>query len=86
MIFQIATINIRHNRGGDFHLRIPLLLVWLLLLPVALLLLPAILIACLVRRVNPFRALVTFVRILAALRGTHVEVGEGERSVLVDIS
>jgi hypothetical protein len=86
MIFQIATINIRHQRGSVFRLRIPLLLVWVLLLPVALLLLPVILIACLVRRVHPFPPLAALVQILAALRGTHVEVGEGERSVLVDIS
>ena len=86
MIFQIATIDIRHERGSVFRLRIPLLLVWLLLLPVALLLLPVILIACLVQWVNPFRPLTAFVRILAALKGTHVAVGEGEHSVLIDIS
>lgn len=86
MIFQIATIDIRHQRGGVLHLRIPLLLVWILLLPVALLLLPVILIVCLVRRVNPFPPLAALVRILAALRGTHVEFSEDEQSVLVDIS
>ncbi|MGB7624253.1 MAG: hypothetical protein WBN92_18045 [Terriglobia bacterium] len=86
MIFQMVTIHIRHQRGGVFHLRIPLLLVWLLLLPVALLLLPVIFIACLVRRVDPFRALSALAQILGALKGTHVEVGDGDRSVLIDIT
>jgi hypothetical protein len=86
MIFQMITIHIRHHREGIFHLRIPLLLVWLLVLPVALLLLPVIFIACLVRRVDPSRALSAFVQILGALKGTHVEVGEGDRSVLIDIT
>ena len=64
---------------------IPLFLVWLLLLPVALLLLPLFFVACLVVRVNPFRALSLFYGVITALKGTDIAVDDGHYSVLVRI-
>lgn len=80
-----STVRIRKLEGTGFRLWIPLFLVWLLVLPVALLLLPLFFIACLVIRVNPFRAVSTLYGIIAALKGTDVAVDDGHYSVLVRI-
>jgi hypothetical protein len=53
---------------------IPLLLIWLLLLPLGVLLSPFILIACLVCRVNPIRGVAVTWQILNALTDTKCEV------------
>jgi hypothetical protein len=82
MIPIASTVRIRNPRHQFW---IPLFLVWLLLLPVALLLLPLFFVACLVIRVNPFRALSIFYGIVAALKGTDVAVDDGHYSVLVHI-
>ena len=80
-----STVCIRNRRRRGSPIWIPLFLVWLLLLPVALLLMPLFFIACLVGRVNPFRALAVFWEIVAALKGTDVAVDDGHYSVLVRI-
>jgi hypothetical protein len=82
MIPITSTVRIGNPRHKFW---IPLFLVWLLLLPVALLLLPLFFVACLVVRVNPFRALSIFYRIITALKGTDVAVDDGHYSVLVHI-
>ena len=84
MIPITSTVYIRTGDHG-FPIWIPLFLVWLLLLPVALLLLPLMFLACVVVRVNPFRALSVFWQIVSALRGTDVRVEDGPYSVLVHI-
>jgi len=82
MIPIASTVRIRNPRHQFW---IPLFLVWLLLLPVALLLLPLFFVACLVIRVNPFRALSILYGILTALKGTDIAVDDGPYSVLVRI-
>jgi len=80
MIPITSTVRIRDGRHQFW---IPLFLVWLLLLPVAILLLPLFFIACLIVRVNPFRAISVLWEILTALKGTDVAVDDGHCSVLV---
>lgn len=86
MIPWIATVRIGHASGRGFRLWVPLAGVWLLLLPVALLLAPLVVGACLVGRVNPLRAFRVFWGILDGVRGTRVEVAGGGHSVLVWIA
>ena len=57
MIPFVAVVSVPDRRSHTFRLWIPLFLVWLLVLPLGLLLLPAVFIGGLVCRVNPFRAL-----------------------------
>jgi hypothetical protein len=64
---------------------VPLFLLWLLLLPFALLALPVLFIVCLVSRVNPFEAIATFWGICAGFRDTHIEIDSGEVLVLIRI-
>jgi hypothetical protein len=80
MIPLVAVIRVDRLR-----LWIPLFLVWLLLLPFLLLLLPLAIVACLVVRINPFRALAFFWQVFAGLRGTNIEVNDGNAAVVVRI-
>ena len=82
MIPITSSVRIRSARHQFW---IPLFLVWLLLLPVALLLLPFFAIGCLIIRVNPFRALSTLFGIVTSLRGTDIAVEDSYHSVQVHI-
>jgi hypothetical protein len=85
MIPFVALVSVPDRRSHTFRLWIPLFLVWLLVLPLSLLLLPAVLIGGLVCRVNPFRALSVVWQILTALKDTNVEVARRSASVSICI-
>ena len=74
MIPFVAVVSLRNQESRTFRLWVPLVLVWLLLLPLAILLSPFIFIACLVCRVNPFRGVAVLWQILNALTNTNIEV------------
>jgi uncharacterized membrane protein len=74
MIPFVAVVSLRNQESRTFRLWIPLFLVWLLLLPIAVLLSPFIFIACLFCRVNPFHGVATVWQILTALNDTQFEV------------
>jgi uncharacterized membrane protein len=74
MIPFVAVVSLRNQESRTFRLWIPLFLIWLLLLPLALLLTPFVFIACLLCRVNPFRAVAVLWQILWALNDTEFEV------------
>jgi uncharacterized membrane protein len=74
MIPFVAVVSLRNQESRTFRLWIPLVLIWLLLLPLAILLSPFILIACLACRVNPLRAVAVMWQIVSALNDTQFEV------------
>ncbi len=74
MIPFVAVVSLRNQESRTFRLWIPLFLIWLLLLPLAVLLSPFIFIACLICRVNPFRGVSVLWQILNALADTNVQV------------
>jgi len=74
MIPFVAIVSLRNQESRTFRLWIPLVLIWLLLLPLALLLSPFIFIACLFCRVNPFRGVAVMWQIMNALTDTNIEV------------
>ena len=74
MIPFVAIVSLRNQESRTFRLWVPLFLVWLLVLPLALLLSPFIFIACLFCRVNPFQGVAVMWQILNALADTNVEV------------
>lgn len=74
MIPFVAVVSLRNQDSRTFRLWIPLILVWLLLLPLAMLLSPFIFVACLFCRVNPFRGVAVVWQILNALTDTTLEV------------
>ena len=74
MIPFVAVVSLRNNDSRTFRFWIPIFLIWLVLLPLAVLLSPFIFIACLVCRVNPLRGVAVMWQILTALGDTDVEV------------
>jgi len=74
MIPFVAVVSLRNQESRTFRVWIPLFLIWLLLLPLAILLSPFIFIACLICRVNPFRGVAVMWQILNALTDTNIEV------------
>jgi uncharacterized membrane protein SpoIIM required for sporulation len=85
MIPFVAVVSVPDRRSHTFRLWIPLFLVWLLVLPLGLLLLPVVFIAGLVCRVNPFRAVSVLWQLLSALQDTNVEVARRSASVSICI-
>jgi len=83
-VFQIMIR--KKPAGGTTYFGFPLFIVWLLLLPLGLVLLPFVLIACLAAQINPLRAFAAFWRIFAALRGTHVEIEDDFRTFVLHIA
>jgi len=82
MIPFVARISVRRG-PRDFRIWFPLAIVWLLLLPALLLLVPLGLIACLVARVDPLRAVSTLWAILFGVQGSEVELQSTRGSVSI---
>ena len=76
-------VQIQGVRPTPLRLWLPIWLLWLLLLPCLVVLLPLLLIWCVARRVNPVPPLGASIGILRGLRGTHIEVQTGSASVVV---
>ena len=74
MIPFVAVVSLRNQESRTIRLWIPLILIWLLLLPLAVLLSPFIFIACLCCRVNPFRGVALMWQVLNALTDTSIDV------------
>jgi len=74
MIPFVAVVSLRNQDSRTFRFWIPLFLIWILLLPLALLLSPVIFLACLLCRVNPFRAFRLLWQVLCALGNTQFEM------------
>jgi hypothetical protein len=85
MIPVAGAVRIDDCRVHGFRLSIPFVLLWLVLAPLLVLLLPVLFIACICVRVDPFQAIGTLFQILAGLRGTQVEVVNDSISMLVNI-
>ena len=74
MIPFVAVVSLRNEESRTIRLWIPLFLIWLLLLPLAVLLSPFIFIACIFCRVNPFRGIALIWQVLNALTDSNIEV------------
>lgn len=73
------------KRIRSFHLHLPVLLLWLPLLPFTPLLLLALLIVCAVYGVNPFRAAAAFFRLFASLKGIQIDVQNSQVSFVLSL-
>jgi hypothetical protein len=81
MIPFVAVVSLRNQESRTFRLWIPLVLIWILLLPIVALLSPFVFIACLFCRVNPFQGVTLMWQILIALADTRVEVEQRSAGV-----
>ena len=68
-----------------FHLRLPVLLFWALLSPLAPPLLLGVLVVCAVYGTNPFRAVAALSRVLASLKGIHLEIQTRQASIALGL-
>ncbi|HEY2883866.1 MAG TPA: hypothetical protein VGJ08_01465 [Rhizomicrobium sp.] len=82
----LAVVHILPNevRRG-IRLWVPLFLIWLLLLPFLLVLLPVYFVVCAVVDIDPFKTLGAFIAVLGNLNGTHVEVESRQASVFIHV-
>ena len=85
MIPFAGAIRITDQPIRGFRLGIPLVLLWIVLFPAAVLLAPVIIIASFWNGVNPLGVLKTLWRMLSALTGTQVEVANDRFSVFFHI-
>lgn len=85
MIPNLVRVQVRQPNHRTIRIWIPVLPVLIILSPLLLLAAIAGLIACVVFRIDPVRALVASFRLLCAVRGMHVEVDQPDAHVLVDI-
>jgi hypothetical protein len=73
------------ERIPSFRLRLPMILLFVLLLPLAPLLLLVLLVVCSVYGVNPFRAAAALFRLLAGLKGTQIEVQNSQVLFVINL-
>jgi hypothetical protein len=84
MMPQVVTVKVTDD-GKRYRIWIPLIPVLIVLSPILVLAALVLAVACLVMRINPFAALARTYRLYTALRGLHVEIGEGRSTVLVSV-
>jgi hypothetical protein len=83
---MLAVVRILSNRSRrGIRLWVPLFLVWLLLLPFVLVLLPVYFVVCAVMDIAPFATLGAFFAVLGSLNGTHVEVDSPAAAVFIHV-
>lgn len=82
---QLLIVQIHSGHGRRRRLWVPLLPVVLVLSPVLVLAAIALVVGCLVLRVNPLRALYVSCLLLWSLSGTEVEIERGERLALIKV-
>ena len=80
----LAVVDIERKADGRmFHVWLPLFLIWLLLFPIFALVLPLIFVGCLIKGI-PFVATMTgLLRVISALNGTHVDIDQGRRHIVI---
>jgi hypothetical protein len=83
MLAVVRILPSETRRG--IKLWVPLFLVWLLLLPFALVLLPVFFVVCAVGDYAPFATLGAFLALLGSLNGTQVEVESPNASVTIHV-
>jgi len=86
MMSQVATVHVHSGKARRIRLWIPLLPLYVVLSPLLVLFVLALLVACVMYRVNPFRALGAGARLLWALRGLQVQIKQGGTDVLVKLT
>ena len=82
---NIAIVRIENPRWRGIHLWIPLFLLWIPLILLSPLILLMVLVACLIGRINPWRAIAAFWAVSCGLPGTDVLVCAEGNKVLVRI-
>lgn len=83
-LLMIVRILPSESRRG-IRLWVPVFLIWLLLLPFFVVLLPVYFIVCAAIDIHPLRTLGAVARVLGSLGGTHVEVQSPDANVFFHV-
>ena len=67
------------------RLWVPVFLIWILLLPFVLVLLPVYFVVCAIIDIHPFKTLGAFLAVLGSLGGTHIEVDTPDAGVFIHV-
>ncbi|MBV9043559.1 MAG: hypothetical protein JO348_07270 [Alphaproteobacteria bacterium] len=73
----------RSHRG--LRLWVPVFLIWILLLPFVLVLLPLFFVMCAVIDIHPLRTLGGMMQLLGSLGGTHIEIESPDAGVFIHV-
>jgi|WetSurMetagenome_2_1015567.scaffolds.fasta_scaffold51375_3 hypothetical protein len=82
MMPLLAIVRVR-RAGGGFTFWAPLFLLWLVLVPVAVLAAPFFLVVCLTRGLSPVGAAAGVLGVLCALAGSQIGVDAPDASVRI---
>ncbi|MEI9994641.1 MAG: hypothetical protein WDM91_08610 [Rhizomicrobium sp.] len=83
---MLAVVHIQPSRARrGIRLWVPLFLIWLLLLPFILVLLPVYFVICAVMDIAPFKTLGAFFAVLGSLGGMHLEVDSPDAAVFIHV-
>jgi hypothetical protein len=85
MIAQLVTVRVRRPAGRPIRLWIPLLPVVLVFSPLLVLGVLVGVVACVIYRINPGRALGAMWRVLSALSGVRLDIEHARTAVFVTI-
>jgi hypothetical protein len=83
MIPFVAVVSLRGRKSRTLRIWVPLILLWLFLVPLGVLLSPLVFIVFLACRVNPFRAFSVGWQILYALNDTEFEIDHPSAGVSI---
>ena len=83
-LFMIVHILPSRSHRG-LRLWVPVFLIWILLLPFVLVLLPVFFVVCAAIDIHPFKTLGAFMHLLGSLGGTHVEVDSPDANVFIHV-
>ena len=84
MIPMVGVLELRvHRQGRRWWIPLPLLLLWLILLPLAVVWVPAVIVTCLVLEIDPLEVFGVTWQLLAGLRNLLVQVEQRDASVRI---
>jgi hypothetical protein len=86
MMPQLVTVKVQRRAGRPVRLWIPLLPIVLVFSPLLILGVLVGVVACVIYRINPVRALAGMWRLLSALPGARFDIEQARTAVLVTIS
>ena len=85
MIPFFAKVGVRTSSGRWLYLWLPLFIIWVVLLPFAILMLPLVAIACRVQGLKVFRTMGAAWQCCSALRGMNIELNHQDEGFLIYI-
>ncbi|MBS0411664.1 MAG: hypothetical protein JSR86_17235 [Proteobacteria bacterium] len=86
MIPLVLTVRVLAQGERPTRVWLPLFLIWILLAPLLVIIVPVVMVLGALSGINPFSALSRLGAVFCALSGTHVEVEAPDASVFVHIT